>query len=171
MNTTTNQAVEVPLLVIIRPYPLDFSEYRGSRAQLEAEGIVPAGTEWPEGDRCVKWEQGHLKFRLGRTRPKGMKGPMKVWLAGDYWNLRWERKVQPDHGTREIMEKKAELKAEIFRQSIEGQRQRNANLNNYWKACDDKAFQAFKNAIIPQRKKPGRPAKPSTLEQPKGASS
>lgn len=166
----TEETTERPLVVIIRPHELDFSEYRGSRAQLEAEGIVPAGTEWPEGGRCVKWEQGLLRFSLGRTRPEGMKGPMKVWLEGDYWNLRWERKVQPHWGTVAIRKKKAELAKEVYRQSYEGQRAHQALWDSYWKAHSDKAFQAFKNTFVPQRKKPGRPAKSSTPEQSQGAS-
>lgn len=167
--TTTEQAIESSLKVIVYPLDWGFSEYQGTRAQLEAEDIVPAGTEWPEGGQSVRWEKGLLKFELKRTRPDGMKGPMKLWLAGDYWNLRWGPKVQPDHGTCAIMKKKAELKAEMFRQSYEGQRQRMAHWERYCKARGDKAFQAFKDAIVPQRKKPGRPAK-TTATQTQGTS-
>ncbi len=167
---TTEDSAELPLLVIIRPYLLDFSEYRGSRAQLEAEGIVPAGTEWPEGGRCVKWEQGLLRFSLSRTRPAGMKGPKKLWLEGDYWSLRWKRKVQPDWGTVAIREKVAELAQEVYRQSYEGRRTHQALWDSFWKAHEDKAFQSFKNSIVPHRKKPGHPAKSSTTEQSQGAS-
>ncbi|WP_342620831.1 hypothetical protein [Rhodoferax sp. GW822-FHT02A01] len=153
------QFIDSSLTVIIRPYDLEFSEYRGTRAQLEAEEIVPAGTAWPEGGCSVRWESGLLRFELKRTRPDGMKGPMKLWLEGDYWNLRWERKVRPDFGAREIMKKRAALEAELFRHSYEGQRQQSANWDRYWKAHEDKAFQAFKSTIIPQRMKRGRKSK------------
>jgi hypothetical protein len=167
--TTTEQAVESSLKVIVYPLDWGFSEYQGTRAQIEAESVIPAGTVWPEGQQSVSWEQGLLSFSLKRTRPDGMKGPMKLWIEGDYWKLRWGPKVQPDHGTCAIMKKKAELKAEMFRQSYEGQHQWSDNWDRYQKACKDKAFQAFKNIIVPQRKKPGRPAK-TTATQTQGAS-
>ncbi len=169
--TTTEEGVEYPFTVSIRPHGCDFSEYQGSRAQLEAEGIIPAGTEWPEGQQSVCWEQGLLSFSLKRTRPEGMKGPMKLWIAGDYWNLRWERKVRPDCGTRAIMDKRAELAKVVYSESPEGRLAYNARFELYLAAYKDKAFQAFKNTLIPKRqRKPVLPAKSSTTEQSQRAS-
>jgi len=168
--TTTEVVVEHPFTVCIRPHGCDFAEYQGSRAQLEAEGVIPAGTEWPEGQQSVSWEQGLLSFSLKRTRPEGMKGPMKLWIAGDYWNLRWERKVMPGRAARAIAEKSMELAKVIYDESPEGRRAYSARFELYWAAYKDKAFQAFKNTIIPERKKPGRPAKSNTPEQSQGAS-
>lgn len=166
--TTIEEVIDHPFIVRIRPHGCDFSEYQGSRAQLEAEGVIPAGVQWPEGQQSVSWEQGLLSLSLTRTRPEGMKGPMKLWIAGDYWSLRWEHKVRPDSGTRAIMEKKAELAKVMYRESPEGRRAHSASFKLYWAAYKDKAFQAFKNSIIPERKKPGRPAKSSTAEKSQG---
>ena len=169
MSTTTERAVDGSLIVSIYSFNIDLSEYKGTRAQLEAEDFIPAGTVWPEGGQSVHWEKGPLKFGLKRTRPEGMKGPMRLWLAGDYWCVRVGQKVLPDWGSYAIMQKKAELKAELFRQSPEGRRQWSANWERICKAREDKAFQAFKNALVPQRKKPGRPIK-TTVTQTQAAS-
>ena len=168
--TTTEVVVEHPFTVCIRPHGCNFSEYQGSRAQLESEGVIPAGTEWPVGRRSVSWEQGLLSFSLKRTRPEGMKVPMKLWIAGDYWNLRWRRKVMPSRAAQSISEKSMELAKVIYDESPEGRRAHSARFELYWAAYQDKAFQAFKNTIIPERKKPGRPAKSCTPEQSRGAS-
>jgi hypothetical protein len=162
---TADQGAERPLNVCIRPYDLDFAEYQGSRAQLEAEGVIPPDTKWPEGGASVSWEAGQLEYSLSRTRPEGMKGPQKLWLAGDWWSLRFQLKIRPNQGARAIQKKAAELAAELHRQSPEGQRQRSRE----WAACEDKAFQAFKTKFIPQRKKPGRPAKVRTADPAQGA--
>lgn len=61
--------------------------FSGTRAQLDGEGAVPAGTEWPPGRDTVAWEKGPLQFYLWRSRPKGMKGPISAWLALDHWSL------------------------------------------------------------------------------------
>lgn len=39
------------LRVCIRPRNLDFWEYEGTRAQLEAEGVIPPGLKWPKALR------------------------------------------------------------------------------------------------------------------------
>ena len=72
---------------------------------------------------------------------------MKIWSSGDWWRLRCDLLNGPDHATRSILEKKAELAAELYRHSAVGQRESNARWARYWKACDDKAFQAFKELI------------------------
>lgn len=159
--STPESVNERPLNVCIRPYDMDFAEYQGTRAQLEAEGAIPPGTQWPEGGASVRWETGKLEYILHRTRPEGMKGPKKLWLAGDWWNLRFQLKDRPDHGTRAIQKRVAELADELYRQSAAGQREWSANWNLYWKAREDKAFQAFKSIFIPERKKPGRKPKES----------
>ena len=38
---------ERELMVSLRPHGLGFWEFEGTRAQLEAEGVIPAATEWP----------------------------------------------------------------------------------------------------------------------------
>ena len=54
---------------------LGFAEYHGSRALLEAEGVIPAGTQWPQGYDEVRWRAGPMDYQLYRQRPAGAKGP------------------------------------------------------------------------------------------------
>ncbi len=161
-------AVLQSLIVRIRPCDLDLYEYLGTRSTLEAEGCIPAGIDWPESGRSVKWEVGPLQFELKRTRPEGMKGPMKVWLSGDYWSLRCEPTAFVDVATRRLLKMREALIAEIHRQSPESQRKWNAEYEQYLNAQRDSAFQAFKNALAPRRRSLGRPRKATSLEQTKG---
>lgn len=77
-----------------------------------------------------------------------MKGPMRLWTSGDWWRLRCDLINSPDNATLRILEKKAELAAELYRQSAAGQRELNAQQKLYREARDDKAFQAFKSATL-----------------------
>ena len=162
--TIIDQPVERELVVAMRPCDLDFSQYEGTRAQLEAEGVIPPGTEWPaEGSRYDShWKAGIFRFMLCRSRPAGMKGPIKLWLAGDWWRPRWELLNRPDHGTCEIRREARELAAAAHLHSAAGQREWNANFMRYWKAHEDRDFQNFKTKLLPARKKPGR--KPNAAE-------
>lgn len=71
------------MLINLRPYGWQTWEYEGTRAQLEAEGVIPAGTEWPQHRNTAQWEDGRVRWSLSRTRPNGMKGPMRLWTTGD----------------------------------------------------------------------------------------
>lgn len=124
----------------------DWVEYRGSRAQIKAEGVIPEDTEWPSGKASVFWHSGALRFWLRRCRPEGMKGPAKLWLEGDYWFLRIERASEP-FWDREIRRKMRELKQAIYRRSPEGHRQFNKLWTRYEAACDDELYQAFRAKI------------------------
>lgn len=157
------QFAEPDLKACICPYKLPFWEFEGSRAQLEAEGVIPAGTQWPEAARILRYEAGRFRYLLCRRRPDGMKGPMKVWTAGDWWSLRCELIDGPDLETLRIREKKRELAEAIYSQSPAGRREWDVHFQRYWKAHKDEAFQAFKAKFAPQREKRGRPAR-SRLE-------
>lgn len=142
-------------------YPDEWANYEGTRAQLEDEGLVPKGFEWPRAAADKRWSAGRFEYWLRRQRPEGFKGPLRQWLECDWWfvrvtvigrDTRWR-------GQREIERKRKALEAEIYRQSPEGMRDRDANWKRYWAAHEDKVFQAFKATFIPQRKKPGRPPK------------
>ncbi|WP_028600828.1 hypothetical protein [Ottowia thiooxydans] len=152
-------ATAADLLVCIEP--TYWARYKGTRAQLEAEGVIPKDTKWPESGAKVCWEDGNLEFTLNRTRPDGMKGPMKLWLAGDYWCLDidvkgrdWQWRARQN-----IEEKAKELAAEIRRHTPQAIREDRLRWDRYWKAHRDTAFQAFKAKFVPERKKPGRKPK------------
>lgn len=65
--------------------------FEGAAAQLEAEGLIPAGFAWPVAARQVEWDVGGMTYRLSRVRPRGCKGPMRSWLVLDHWMLHVRR--------------------------------------------------------------------------------
>jgi len=69
------------LVVCLNPYNLDYCEYFGTRAMLEAEGILPENINWPEGFDGNRWDDGRFKYWLRRVRPEGIKGPKKAFLG------------------------------------------------------------------------------------------
>ena len=160
---TPTTTPERELKVGIYTASFGYWEFKGSRAQLEAEGVIPPGTEWPQGKQLLFWNQGRLRFWLARTRPEGVKGPVSVWASGDWWRLRCDI---PDDianpGGWRIQQKARELAQEIHAQTPAGRREWNERFSRYWAAHSDAAFQAFKATLLPQRKKPGRPAKTRT---------
>lgn len=147
---TTNE-----LIVSIRPYNWDMTEYQGTRAQLEAEAVIPEGTDWPDGDTSIKWQAGPFDYDLRRKRPEGMKGPKKVWVEGDWWVLRWEPSNLPPYPEREIKLKAQELADAIYRRSAKGEAERSVMWDCYWKSVHDEKFQAFK-ALVPGLIRPKR---------------
>lgn len=138
---------ERELQVVVRPHKLNAWEYRGSRAQLEAEGVIPAETEWPDGARRLLWDDGRFRWCLSRVRPEGLKGPMSLWSSGDWWNLRCEVMNGPDYATQRILDMRRELAKELYRQSTAGQREWSINWRRYWAAVEDEAFHAFKARV------------------------
>lgn len=142
-------------------YPGHFARYTGSAAQLAAEGLIPEGLAWPRGKCSTRWTANGFDYILCRCRPEGRKGPMKSWLALDHWCLVFYVTGSEWPGSaRHRLERAAQaLRDEIYRQSPAGQREWQAGWNRWWAAHKDTAFQAFKAAVLPARKKPGRPAK------------
>jgi hypothetical protein len=140
---------ERPLTVELNPHGLDFWEYHGTRAQLEAEGIVPAAIAWPAaGAQSVGWQDGRLKFSLRRIRPDGLRGPMRLWVNGDWWALRCDLIGGPDMLQRRLICMQRALELETYRQSPAGQRAWYAAYKRLRAADCDRAFQAFK-ALVP----------------------
>ncbi len=49
------------LIIVINPYyNFDFTEFLGTRATLEAEGVIPGGTDWPQGYDNLRWQAGQF---------------------------------------------------------------------------------------------------------------
>ncbi|MGK8202916.1 hypothetical protein ACRS8P_29160 [Burkholderia cenocepacia] len=123
------------------------ASYIGTRAQIEAEGIVPSNTQWPDRFECIRWTDGDNEFWLRRDRPEGAKGPRRDFLKCDNWRLGiLRRNWNPfDH---QIMRKTEELRKMIHRDSRAGR----AAFGKFWDALqvarDDQKFQAFK-ALVP----------------------
>lgn len=153
-NTTNSDATpERDLVVTIWPRDWQFFEYAGTRRQLEDEGVIPKDFVWPERDRATTWMHGGNSYSLHRSRPEGLKGPMKLWVEGDWWSLRVRPEKKADAGEIAIAEKKAELAQMLFRQSPEGRRHINAMWEKRVAAREDHGFQSFMSEILPPSKK------------------
>ena len=159
--STTTPERELKIHIYKRSF--EFWEYEGTRAQLEAEGVIPPGTEWPQGRQNHFWSHGGLRFWLSRTRPEGTKGPMSVWSTGDWWCLRCDTPYDGNYADWRIKQKARELAQAIYAQTPAGRREWNECFSRYWAAHSDAAFQAFKATLLPQRKKLGR-SKPNDGE-------
>jgi hypothetical protein len=125
-------------------------QFEGTAAQLQAEGLIPDGIEWPRGAGDLRWEANGFTYWLRRTRPVGHKGPMRSWLVMDNWFVRIEVTGR-DYGwrTRRYLERKAEeLRAEYHHYTAAGSAEWHAKCDRYWATVDDRKFQAFK-ALIP----------------------
>jgi hypothetical protein len=73
------------LLVEISPRWI--TRFRGTRAQLMAEGLIPEGFEWPHRTVSQAWAAGDSEYSVQRARIPGTKGPMSIWIDGDFWVL------------------------------------------------------------------------------------
>ncbi|WP_157652796.1 hypothetical protein [Burkholderia ubonensis] len=122
-----------------------YFQYQGSRAQLEAEGIVPGGLEWPTGRNYATWRRGEQRFGLRRCKLPGAKQKVAEWESGDWWCVH----VGKDHALDpEVVEQIMKLRAMVHARTPQGK----AELAEQWQRIDaayrDEKFQAFK-ALIP----------------------
>lgn len=151
---TANQPIEHDLIINLHPC-CSRVDYMGAAAQLQSEGLIPGGFEWPSASAEKVWRVNGLEYRLRRARPRGHKGS---WIELDNWSLiimagdrdwYWFER-------RDIERKAKELRDEIHRLSPAGQREWSAFVGRCWAAREDKAFQDFKALFVPERKRPGR---------------
>lgn len=77
--------------VHMRDPGLRLVNYEGTAAQLEAEGLIPSGFEWPCHVGPIAWESDGFTYRLVRMRPRSFEGSKRAWLAAaatvDHWQL------------------------------------------------------------------------------------
>lgn len=147
------------LIVVLNPHNLDFAEFLGTRSMLEAEGVIPKGTDWPQAYDDLRWQAGKFDFWLRRERQPGAKGPRRDFAAVDWFCLRIELTHQPSHAEREIAKKAQELKDTIYRRSPKGEAEWSAQWDRHRKATKDTKFQTFKAACGIVERKRGRPCK------------
>ena len=139
----------------------EWAQYTGTAAQLQAEGLIPDGFEWPRAAAAKRWQAGGFDYWLNRRRPEGHKGPMRSWLDLDNWCVRVNVTGRDYHWRlRRGLERKAEaLRADFHRHTAAGSRKWNADWTRYWQTVEDKRFQAFK-ALVPGLIPPKRGRKP-----------
>lgn len=141
---------------------METAYYTGTRAQLEAEGLIPQPARWPQG-RCVaQWERGPLHFSLSRTKPEGATGRAKEWEAADWWTVRVSR--SGGHRQTVVRTKMRELERALHEASHAGEREFYSLWRRSMAARDDARFQSALSAMLPPgvKKAParrGRPAK------------
>jgi hypothetical protein len=140
-------------------------EWYGTAAQLQEEGLIPPGFEWPEKKASKDWEENGLYFSLSRTRPAGARGSRGKF---DYWVLqRSHLKSFYDRlSAARIYEKTNELKRELWMQSEKGREEWMSQCNASSNAARDKDFQEFLVKVgLKKLSRRGRPAKNHSTEQ------
>jgi hypothetical protein len=154
------------IIVVCMTYP-DIAEYQGTRSALEAEGVIPADTKWPEAFDYLKWNDGKFEYFLRRERPNGIKGTRKQLMDVDWWMVRCDPLNAKNVNVRNVELKAKELADIIHNQSAKGFAEWKEQCNRKWEAEEDKKFQAFK-ALIPGVNHPWRQssqARPSPQER------
>jgi hypothetical protein len=166
--TQSHQSASAALIasdLVIEITPRWNCRFRGTGAQLVAEGLIPNDFKWPHRNQSQSWEAGKFEFLMRRCRPEGLKGPQSVWTGGDYWVL--ERFVKGfDYSTYAIQEKARELADLLRRRPSEW----GETLERAHKARQDDKYMAFRTRLLGDMapRKRGRPAK--TNKQSQGAS-
>lgn len=142
----SSHVIPEDLIVIIDYKGWDITEYHGTKTMLESEGIIPDSFEWPKGYNDIRWKDDQFEYWLRRQRPEGAKGSRKQFANVDWFQLRWDL-IDASLSVREIVRKAKELKKLIYLNTPEGSAEREARWARYYKARDDKQFQAFKAKI------------------------
>lgn len=145
------------------------TRYHGTAAQLIAEGLIPDGFEWPHRSNSASFTMGRFTHRLRRIRPDGIKGPMSIWIEGDYWFLQRSLVAEEGMGFQRalIYQKTQELADILYRQTAEWSRL----FHRAYETSKDAKYQAFRLQLLGEPKRGrGRPAKHTTTLSTQGAS-
>lgn len=154
--------------LIIEIIPFFICRYRGSAAQLQAEGLIPTGFKWPGHSSTACFEDARFKYRVESAKPPGAKGTRRAWFGCDYWVVDVTVKGQRiSHVACRIQEKIREL-AELYQH---GSPEWEARFNKVLAAGRDDVYQKFRantlGSMVPRGR--GRPAKTAAATQSKGA--
>jgi hypothetical protein len=156
------------LTIALRPFDGPYCTYVGTRMQLEAEGVIPGGTKWPDAFNSVSWRANGILFSLLRMRPKGAKGPRRDFIDCDHWFLRME--LEGRNWVDQELEREAKKLARVVYEHSEEGRAAFMRMIDLAVAADvDEKFQAFKalipGLIPPPRKRLGRRPKSARQSQ------
>lgn len=153
--------------LVIEIVPLWICRFRGTCAQLVAEGLIPADFKWPHRTQRQCWEAGKFEYWVSRCRPEGIKGPQSVWADGDYWELDVSLKGRGNYMDYLLQKKTMEL-AELIRGKSKAW---SKEWNLAYKARQDDKYMAFRTHLLGDLapRKRGRPAK-TAQQQTQGAS-
>lgn len=150
-------ALDICAEVVVWTPHSGISEYHGTRAALEAEGVIPAGTEWPaDGFDDVWWRDDKFEYAMRRNRPDGVSGPRKMFSSVDWWALRITPINRKNPRQEAIERKKKSLEDEIFSQSAEGMRVSQKRYDDFCRAKNDADFLKFRQLLGIEKMTPGR---------------
>ena len=149
----SDAALDISELTIRMNPILGYTEYVGTRMQLEAEGVVPLGTRWPEGFESLRWESETNSFWLRRGRPEGAKGPRRSFLDVDNWRL-WINARHQSIEELAIHRKEKELARVVRHASPEGAQEQRSLMGRLYVALEDRGFQRFKAHVPALRESP-----------------
>lgn len=152
--------------LVIEINPRWVCRFRGTRAQLVAEGLIPNDFKWPHRTQCQSWEAGKFEYWMQRCRPDGIKGPQSVWADGDYWVINMSVKGI-DYITYRFQENARELAELVQGKSSEWSK----TWNCAYKARQDDKYMAFRTHLLGELapRKRGRPAKARPVTPTQGA--
>lgn len=134
--------------------------FKGSSAQLVAEGLIPKNQKWPDRDITANWNDDQFHYGVHRAKPDGMKAPKAEWAKLDNWQLTRTPRNKLSWDDVAIKEKTDEIERIKFLNSREGI----MRFEKYWAAHKDAPFQAFK-ALIPGLVSPKRGRKARKAQQ------
>jgi hypothetical protein len=132
--------------IIITPLK-NTARWIGTRAQLEAEGFIPEGQAWPEGNKHTSWKIGDVHFFIhcGKTtRNDAIDADHQYRINSHLWDGKCH--------DRAIRAKAVELAALVKHGGPEW----SANWERHFAARQDKAFQEFKRNLLGQKRR-GKP--------------
>ncbi len=155
-------------ILVCTPFD-DIAEYQGTRTALEAEGVIPAGTKWPNGYDDLCWEDGKYRYWLSRRRPDGAKGPRKLFIDVDWWRLRFDPLHAESFVARKLKRKTKELADFVYDLSDKGRAESYKDWITYCETTKDEKFQAFK-ALVPGLIQPKRGRKHKDTKETKSES-
>lgn len=128
----------------LAPLGLFLWEIEGTRAQLQAEGLVPAGVVWlASGFDSQSWTAHSTRFELRRVRPDGAKGPRALFASVDLWCLRGSPLRSMSYEDVIDRRKRRQLIAQAWELSPEGKQETNLRIARAIAAREDAAFQRF----------------------------
>jgi hypothetical protein len=145
------QLVDDDLCICI--YPGSYDDWRGTRAQLQATGLIPSGIEWPSRTGCVRWHADGFCFWLQRYEPDGSIRSTMRRMNEDCWQV---RRVKP-HPRYNFLAaaRERELIDELLVLRFLSTPAGGALWVKYVKALRDARFQVFKAKVMAVGKKAG----------------
>lgn len=134
-----------------------WAAFIGTRAQIEAEGIVPADAGWSTGKGHYEWEANGCRYGLTRAR-QGNRGKWNAPSSDE--TVLWQ--VSVDLGSAQgesgrAVQRERQLRRELetleWRRTEAGKRESAAFEARRYRASSDHAFQLMLKSILPPTKK------------------